>query len=138
MSDQPIDLIRRLPYLYYAVESALNAGQALPVGYPAKVRKLADAARSKLADAIEAAELPPASRQRAEAAIDALCAVPRQRARINAAGRALMAIPRENAGELSDGRQALIDKNLKASADCIHDEAAATRVLATLLHALAA
>lgn len=133
-----LNRIRRLPNLYYAVESALAAGQALPVGYPHKVRALADAHRAQLAEVIEYADLPPASRQRAEAAINTLCTVPRQRARINAAGRALMDIPREDAGELSEGRQALVDKNLKASAECIHDEAVATRTLVELLHALAA
>jgi hypothetical protein len=138
MSTDAIDLIRRLPNLYYAVASVLDAGRALPVGYPGKVRALADAHRAQLAEIIKGADLPPASRKQAEAALETLCMVPGQRARINAAGHALMDIPREGAGDLSEGRGALIDANLKARAECIHDEATATRTLAELLHTLAA
>lgn len=139
MSDQPIDLIRRLPHLYHALESAVMAGtRELSSDYEHELRKLAGAMYDDLAEAINGAELAPAAMKNAVLALETLRQAPAKRARINAAGRVLMEIPRDGCGALSERRAADVEANLAASAECISLEAGATRVLVEVLHTKAA
>jgi len=138
MIDQPIDLIRRLPHLYHALEGATMAGtRELDSDYEHELRRLATEAYDALTDAINACKLSPQATKRAVAALETLRQTSAKRARINAAGRVLMEVPRA-LGALSDRREADVKANLEASAECISLEAGATRTLLELLHTKAA
>lgn len=139
MSDGTIDLIRRLPHLYHALEGAVMAGsRVLDSDYEHELRRLAGEMYDAIGEAINACDLAPADTKRAVIALETLRQSPAKRARINAAGRVLMEVPREGAGALSERRPADVEANLNASAECIHIEANATRTLVDLLHDLAA
>lgn len=139
MSNDAINLIRRLPHLYHALECAAMAGtRELDSVYETELRRLAGEMYDAIAEAINACNLAPADTKRAVIALDTLRQSPAKRARINAAGRVLMEVPREGTGPLSERRDADLKANLNASAECIHIEANATRTLVNLLHDLAA
>lgn len=138
MSDQPIDLIRRLPHLYYAIEDAAMVGEReLDGQYGIELQRLASETYDALAEAINACQLPTQARGRAVLALKTLRKSAAKRARINVAGRVLMAVPRD-AGALSERRAADMKANLEASAECISVEAIAARTLLELLHTTAA
>jgi hypothetical protein len=137
MSDQPIDLIRTMPTLYYATELASRAGDALPTRYEHDLRKAAGEAYDALLDAIISADLTPAQRKAATAALETLRRTPADRARHTIAGHAITNTPREFIRRDQDRRAALLANNA-AAAQAVHDELTASRTLLELLHTTAA
>lgn len=138
MSDQPIDLIRRLPHLYYSLENATMAGtRHLNGDYEHELRRLAGETYDALTEAINACQLPTQARGRAVLALETLRKSPAKRARINVAGRVIMEFPRDP-GAIAERRMSDAKANLEASAECISVEAIAMRILLELLHTTAA
>jgi hypothetical protein len=139
MTGTTLDLVRRLPHLYHALEGAVMAGASeLDSDYEHELRRLAGEMYDAIAEAINACDLAAADTKRAVIALETLRQAPAKRARINAAGRVLMEIPREGAGALSERRATDVKANLEASAECISAEADATRTLVKVLTTLAA
>lgn len=138
MSNDAIDLIRRLPELRYAAAlAALTPAESLPDGYAQRVHRAATNVRDQLAAAISNADLPAAKHAKACEAFGILSNSAEKRARIDIAGRALMAVPSGD-DALTLDRKELIKANFDASAAHIHAEANAARELLQLLHDLAA
>lgn len=138
MSDEPIDLIRRMPNLYYALEESVMVGsRELSSDYEHELRKLAGAVYDALAEAINGCKLGPNATKRAVVALETLRQAPAKRARINAAARVLMAVPREGT-TLGERRAPDLEANLAAGNECINTEATAARTLVELLHTKAA
>lgn len=138
MSDQPIDLIRTMPTLYYLTELASRAGDALPTGYEHDLRAAAGKAYDALLDAIIGADLTPAQRKAATAALETLRRTPADRARHTIARHTIENTPHEGAGARSDGRSDAMLVNNAARAQAVHDELVASRTLLELLHTTAA
>lgn len=138
MTEQPIDLIRTMPTLYYATEMASRAGDALPTGYEHDLRKAAGQAYDALLDAIIGADLTPAQRKAATGALETLRRTPADRARHTIAGHAITNTPHEGAGARSEGRRDALLANNTAGAQALHDELEASRTLLELLHTTAA
>lgn len=138
MSNQPIDLIRRLPHLYYSLENAAMAGtRHLNGDYEHELRRLAGETYDALAEAINACQLSARVTREAVTALETLRKSAAKRARINVAGRVIMEFPRDT-GSLAERRAADVKANLEASAECINREATAMRTLLELLHTTAA
>lgn len=138
MSDQPIDLIRRLPHLYYSLENAaMVRHRELDGAYRTELQRLARETYDALAEAINACQLSAQATRRAVTALETLRNSAAKRARINVAGRVIMEFPRDT-GAFSERRAADVKANLEASAECINREATAMRTLLELLHTTAA
>jgi hypothetical protein len=139
MTTDTIDLIRRLPHLYHAIEVATMAGTGeLDSDYEHELRRLASEMYDDLAEAINACKLSVPAIKRAVIALETLRQAPAKRARINVAGRVLMEIPAVGASVLSERRHADVTANLAAATECISLEANAARTLVELLHTLTA
>lgn len=137
--DSPLDRIRLLPHLYYALESAIMVGsRELDSDYEPELRRLAGDMYDALAEDINACKLGVKDTKRAVIALESLRQSPAKRARINAAGRVLMSIPWRGAGSLSERRHNEVAANMNASAECLSIELTATRTLLDLLHTLTA
>ena len=138
MTDQPIDLIRRLPHLYYVLENATMAGEReLDGEYAIELQRLAGETYDALAEAINACQLSAQATRNAVTALETLRKSAARRARINVAGRVIMEFPRDT-GAIAERRAADVKANLEASAECINREATAMRTLLAWRHTTAA
>lgn len=136
--EQPIDLIRCMPQLYYAAEVAAHAhADHVPYEYAATVELRAGAMYQALADRIIASDLTALQRATAATALQMLRDAPRQRARIDLAGKAFNSIPAGDAVLGADARR-LLQENFEASTVHRGAEASAMSDLMRLLHAKAA
>jgi hypothetical protein len=138
VSNDIIDLIRRLPDLRYAAAlAAITPEGILPEGYAQRVHREATRVYDQLGATITAAALPTGQHNRACAALGALSNSAEDRARVDIGGRALIALP-PRCGKLSQERPAMAKANFDASAAHLNAEAEAQRELMKLLHVLGA
>lgn len=138
MTDQPIDLIRRMPHLYYAAELATHAPRdQLPTGYAEAVLGHAGELYDSLTRCIIDSDLTAGQRAQAVDALKMLRAAPRERARLDLAAKVVNSIP---VGEGTVGKQAreLLQANFGEARERINAEASAVRDLVRLLHTVAA
>lgn len=138
MSDQPIDLIRRMPHLYYAAELAARAPHdQMPTGYAEAVLGRAGELYDALTRCILDSELTKGQRAQAVDALKMLRAAPRERARLDLAAKVFNSVPIEKDGIGRQAHEALL-ANFAEARERINAEASATHDLVRLLHALAA
>lgn len=138
MSDQPIDLIRRMPNLYYAAELAARAPHdQMPTGYAEAVLDRANELYEAIAQCIIDSDLAPGQRARAADALNMIRYAPRDRARLDLAAKVFNSIPVDESTVGRQGRE-LLQANFAEAREHINAEASATRDLVHLLHTKAA
>lgn len=133
-----IELIRRMPTLYYAAELATRAPHdQMPPGYAEAVLARAGELYDAITQCILDSDLTAGQRAQAADALKMLRAAPRERARFDLAAKVFNSIP---VGEDSLGEQAyrLLHANFTDSAEHRNAEASATHDLVRLLHTTAA
>jgi hypothetical protein len=138
VSDQPIDLIRRMPHLYYAAELAARAPHdQMPTGYAEAVLGRAGELYDALTRCILDSELTKGQRAQAVDALKMLRAAPRERARLDLAAKVFNSIPADESTVGKQGRE-LLQANFAEARERINAEASATNDLMRLLHTLVA
>lgn len=134
MSDDPIDLIRRLPQLYYATEKAAHAGQYLDSAYTRGLRAACAEAYDELCEHLNGFDLELEKLRQAVAALDTLRDSPAERARIDTACTALSCLGPTRTGDLYNRRSDDMLELLHKAGTMAAAEMGATRVLVDLLH----
>lgn len=136
--EQPIDLIRRMPNLYYAAELAARApDEQMPTGYAEAVLARANELYEAIAQCIIDSELTAGQRARAADALNMIRYGPRDRARLDLTAKVFNSVPIEKDGIGRQAHESLL-ANFAEARKHINAEAIATRDLVHLLHTKAA
>lgn len=133
-----IDLIRRMPQLYYAAEKVTRAGQYLDSDYEQGLRAACAEVHDELCERINGADVAPEELRQAVDALETLRRSPAERARIDIACTALSCLGPTRTGDLYSRRGDDLLALLHKAGTMAAAEMGATRVLVELLHTTAA